>query len=324
MKKVYLFLVITAITLAACKSGGKKSMKGDETVDATDFISFFDEMALPLTLSDSVFLKKPGDSTLIESAVYNQFIPDSIFKTFGKNKLKFHAIGKFRNQEEETYLIFRAVATGKQQVYVAAFNKENKFSAAMPAISMAGKAGTEKISVDKKFTFTHTTYSKAPDGSSGTVNEVYAYNTAGFFMMILTDGVPAGTDLPIIDPNDTLTRKSRYAGNYAKDKRNLLSIRDGVTTQQLRFFIHIETKQDRFCDGEIKGEAIMIGPDSASYTGNGDPCILGFKFKANSIRITETNCGNHRGLECSFDGTFSRQKVASKPKERKPVVKKTK
>ncbi|MES2772899.1 MAG: hypothetical protein V4722_01855 [Bacteroidota bacterium] len=323
MKKIALFLLIATITLAACKGGGKKSMKGDEQVDAADFISFFDDLRLPLLLSDSIFIKKASDSSLIETAVFNQFISDSVFRNeFGKTKPRVYAIGKFNNPEAETYLIFRAAATGKQHVYVAAIDNENKFRAAMPVLSSGGVTGRERLSIDTKLNFTHATDTRASDGSGNTVSQVYAYNNAGLFMVILTDGVPAGTDLPIVDPNDTLPRKSKYAGNYAKDKRNILSIRDAATAQQFRFFIHIEKKEPRFCDGELKGEARMVGTDSATYTSNGDPCSLGFKFSGNSIRITETNCGNRHGMECSFDGTFAKQKTPVKPKEKKPVVKK--
>lgn len=312
------FILIAFIALAGCKGGGKKSMKGDEQVEAGDFISFFDDVTLPLALSDSLFNKKPGDSSQIEAAIFKQFINDSILKKeFGKTLPKIFALGKFRNGAEETYLLFRAVAPASQHVYVAAMNKENKFTAAVPVLSSAGVPGRERLTVDSKYNFTHADDTRAADGSSSTVTQVYAYNNAGVFMVILTDGVPAGTDLPIVDPNDTLSRKNKYAANYAKDKRNILTIRDGSKPQQVRFFIHIEKKEPQFCDGQLKGEAIMSGADSATFTGSGEPCSLGFKFSSNSIRVTETNCGNRHGMECSFNGSFLKQKPAVKAKEKK-------
>ena len=82
------------MALYSCKSGGKKSMKGDEKVEAPDFVSFFNDLSLPITLSDSLFIKKPADSSLIESAVFHQFVSDTIFKNeFGKEKPKVFAIG---------------------------------------------------------------------------------------------------------------------------------------------------------------------------------------------------------------------------------------
>jgi hypothetical protein len=323
MKKIITSILIAAIALSGCKGGGKKSMKGDEKVEATDFVSFFNDLSLPITLSDSIFIKKPADSSLIETAVFHQFVSDTIFKNeFGKEKTKVFAIGKFSNGEEETYLLLRATAPGKQFVYVAAVDKNNQFMAAMPLLSSSKPKGSETMVIDAKYNFTHSTNTRLSDGSVNTTSEVYAYNNAGLFMVILTDGVPAGTDLPIIDPNDTLSRQSRFAGNYAKDKRNILSIRDAASAQQFKFFIHIEKKDGRFCDGELKGEAKMVGSDSATYTGNGDPCTLSFKFGGGSIRITETNCGNRRGQECSFDGLFRKQKEPAKPKDKKPAVKK--
>ncbi len=323
MKKIIPCILIAAIALSGCKGGSKKSMKGDETVDAADFVSFFKNISLPITLSDSLFIKKPADSTLIESSVFNQFVSDTIFKNeFGKVLPKVYAIGKFSNGEEETYLLLRATASGKQMAYAVTINKKNQFMAAMPVLSTAKPKGTETMIIDAKYNFTHSTNTRLSDGSVNTLSKVYAYNNAGIFMVILTDGVPAGTDLPIIDPNDTLSRKGRFSGNYAKDKRNILNIRDAATAQQFKFFIHIEKKDGRFCDGELKGEARMVGSDSATYTANGDPCTLGFKFGGGSIRITESNCGNRRGAECSFDGLFRKQKEPVKSKEKKPVVKK--
>jgi len=293
-------------------------MKGDETIEATDFVAFFDDLRLPLTLSDSVFKKKPNDTAQIELAVFKQFISDTIFKKeFGKEQPKLFAVGKFANEKEETYLLVRATTASQQQLYVAVIDKADKFKSAMPLISSKNKAGTESVLVDEKFLFTHATITTSAGGTSSTVSQVYAYNNAGLFMTILTDGLPAGTLLPIIDPIDTLPRKGKYAGNYAIDKRNLLSIRDAANAQVLKFFIHIEKSKNRPCDGELKGEAKMIGTDSAFYIGNGDPCEIGFRFIGNMIRISERNCGNKHGAECNFNGTFTRQKNPAKPVEKK-------
>jgi len=310
------------ICLAACK-GGKKPLKADDKVDVQDLISFFDETSLPLTLTDTLFKKMPNDSFLIEAAVFSQFINDSIFKPeFGKNIPKVYQIGTFANGKKETYLIFRAVHDKKQHVYAAALDEKKIFKAAMDILPYSGTVGRNKVTIDNKFGFSLWNLMKGSDGANYPVSKVCAYNTAGLFMVILTDGLPPGVDVPIFDPIDTLPKKGKFAGNYEKDKRNFISIRDSKTPQQFMFFVYTE-KRSTNSHGELKGEATMIGKDSAFYKGTGDPCAIGFKFGANSIHITEANCGNRHDVDCSFDGSYPKRKVVT-PKVEKPVVKKKK
>ena len=80
------------------------------------------------------------------------------------------------------------------------------------------------------------------------------------------------------------------------------------------FFIHFD-KNNGACTGELKGEAIIKSPTVAEYREGGDPCVLRFTFTTGSVILKEEEgCGSHRGLRCSFDGSFARKK------EPKPVV----
>ena len=70
------------------------------------------------------------------------------------------------------------------------------------------------------------------------------------------------------------------------------------------------------CQAELKGEAIFVTADSAVYTTKTDPCVIGFKFRAKSVRITEaTICGNKRPADCSFNVTYNRQKSPATDKK---------
>ena len=58
----------------------------------------------------------------------------------------------------------------------------------------------------------------------------------------------------------------------------------------------------------------MTDAKNAVFTEHGDPCVIDFKFTANSIKIKEQdNCGSHRGIKCPFDFTF-KKKVSPKKK----------
>jgi hypothetical protein len=312
-----LILLASVLTIVACKGGSKKMLNSGENIEATDFIAFFDDLKLPLNLTDSIFAKKQKDSSLIDAAIFKKFTSDTLFTTdFGKEKLKTYAVGKFANGEEETYLLVKAISASKQILYALALDKNQQFSASMPLLKSAYAKGAEQIIIDGKYNFTHNLTTKLKDGETDIESQVYAYNNAGLFMVILTDGVGNLNEQPIINPIETLPRKSKYATNYAKDKRNIVCIRDGATPDKIKFFIHIEKSVTRFCDGELKGEAKMIGTDSASYTGIGEPCALGFKFKNGTVEVTESNCGNKHGMECSFDGKYGKPKAELTEKEK--------
>jgi hypothetical protein len=321
MKRIILNSLLVILMFASCKHGtDKKSMKGDEQVVVADFIAFFDKIDLPVTFKDSLLAKKPNDSAMISQTVFSQFISDTVFHNDFKGETpNIYAVGQFKNGKKETYLLFKGVHNKKQKLYVAVLNEKDSFKTCYPMLSLNGNPGKESLSIDNKFTFTNSSDTKGEDGTIYTVNKVLAYNM-GAFMVILTDGLPAGVQLPIIDPIDTLPRKGKFGGNYTINKRNFVSIRDGSKPQQVRFFIHVE--KDKNASGELKGEAMMLTSDSAIYKADGDPCGLSIKFNGSSLMVTESNCGNRHDMGCTFDGKFIKQKEITKPKEKKKAANK--
>jgi hypothetical protein len=126
----------------------------------------------------------------------------------------------------------------------------------------------------------------------------------------------------ITNPIDTLSRKNKLSADYTAGKMNLVSIRDGRKNDRISFFIHFE-KNNGECSGELKGEAILKGSNSAEYRQNGDPCILRFNFTSSSLGLKEVEaCGSHRGLRCLFDGSFVRKKEISQAPPKKKTRKK--
>jgi hypothetical protein len=63
------------------------------------------------------------------------------------------------------------------------------------------------------------------------------------------------------------------------------------------------------CVGELKGVFTMKDANNAQYRFNGDPCVIDFNFEDNQVSLKEQgNCGNHRGIKCYFDDSFTRKK----------------
>lgn len=287
-------------------------MSGEESVSMNDFVSFFDEIKLPVTISDSILKKPVNDSNKIGVAVWNQFIGDSIFSSFyGVEKPAIYAIGRFRNQEEETYLLVRTQGKTKKGAYVISVSPQEKFSAYMLLLG-TGKQNNEvdRVTIDSKFNFTLTDQYKDLDGSLGEYSTVYAYNNAGLFMVILKDGMQKGEIRPIINPIDTLPATFKFSGDYGKDDRNFISIRDGKNKGEFLFFINFDKGASTTCQSELKGEAVFINTDSALFETKTDPCKIGFVFSKNRVTINEiNNCGNWRPADCNFNASYSRLKT---------------
>ena len=54
MIRLFTLFSVLAILLAGCSGKSKKKMSGEEEITARDFVEFFDEVKLPITLTDSI------------------------------------------------------------------------------------------------------------------------------------------------------------------------------------------------------------------------------------------------------------------------------
>jgi hypothetical protein len=320
IRKLTLLLFAFAL-LTGCRHKKKPSLSGDEPVEVSDFIEFFQPVKLSYQLADSSLPKKEKDSLLISYKVFTQFVPDSVInKIFGKAvKPKIYAMGKAEEPKAETYLFIKAVSDDKKAVLILAFDKKQQFIAAMTALRPDANAATlQSVTMDRKYTITKTVLRKNANGNMSEGKDVYVLNAeAKNFMLIMTDALE---DKPteLINPIDTLPRRNKFSADYGSGKMNLVSIRDGRKNDRISFFVHFE-KNNGACTGELKGEAMFRSPNTAEYREAGDPCILKFIFSSGSVSLKEEEgCGSRRGLQCLFDGSFPRKKD-TRPK---PVVKK--
>jgi len=172
---------------------------------------------------------------------------------------------------------------------------------------------TQLSTIDKSNAIIKTVTQKKPNGDVAEGKDVYQYvPEAKQFTLLLTN--PLNNTAELINPLDTLSRKHKLAGDYLKDKKNFVSIRDGRSSTELLLFIHIQKGE---CSGEIKGTLLLTSSTRGVYRQSGDPCELNFQFAGNTISLKEGGgCGSRRGLDCSFDGTYTRKKE-TKPKSTK-------
>lgn len=309
--RITFILLIAVVLLGSCKSRSKPTPAGEKPVEVADFIAFFPQQSLPFSFTDSLLNAREKDSLVIDTKVFSRFVPDSILAVvFGKNtKPKIYPLGRVGNPP---LLLVKAVTSSRKATFIVALDRKNQFVAALTAQRSDLPTILERTTtIDSKLTITKSQERKNRDGSISEGRDVYVLNEAGRnFSLIMTDALD---DKPaeLVNPIDTLPRKNKVAADYTGGKMNLVSIRDGRRSDRLTFFIHFE-KGD--CNGELKGEAMIKSPTLAEYREPGDPCVLQFKFTPSSITLAEEEgCGAHRGLRCSFNGTFARKKEV-KPK----------
>ena len=319
MKKILIVLLIPALLLS-CKSK-KKSLQGEEAVEVSDFIDFFPETSLPARIGDTTLTRRETDSVLISYKIFTQFVPDSVLiKDFGKGvRPKIYPVYRTREKGKEIYLIVKAVHGNKRVGYLACFSNEEKYLNAMPLIRLGFDSRTNAYGMlDNKFQIT--TYREKKNGAEIQFKRnVYIFNSAtNAFTLIMTEPNEEMIE-QIINPIDTLQKKNKLSGDYVKDKRNFVSIRDAKKTGELLFFIHFE-KDNGECTGEIKGMLHLDAKNIAHYKEPGNPCALEFTFGTSSLAIKETGgCGSFRNIKCFFEGSYPKKPV---PKSKPPSKKK--
>ncbi len=323
LRRFFVFFLAIFI-LTGCKNKKKHSLSGDEPVEVSDFIDFFNPVKLPYQLSDTILQKKEKDSLLISYKIFTQFVPDSVLsKVYGKVQPKIYALGKAEVPKGETYLFVKTVTNDKKAVFILGFDNKKQFTAALAALRPDNNRATvQSLMMDRKYTITKTVVLRNTDGSISEGRDVYVLNgDSKSFMLIMTDALNDKVT-ELIKPIDTLPGKNKLSADYANGKMNLVAVRDGRKNDRISFFIHFE-KNNGECTGELKGEAMLKSPTTAEYRVDGDPCVLQFIFGSNSVTLKEAEgCGFHRGMNCAFDGSFARKKKVKSVSNTKTAGKK--
>ncbi len=270
---------------------------------------------VPYELSDSVLLRNK-DTSRIDPELLKPFIADSILKKmFGKiTGIRFIPMQRLLSKKGDRYFITKAVSGVRTASLLTVFAKNSDTAVSMLFLAPDSDPATDQsTTLDNAYSVSKNIVRKTKDGVPAEGKEVYAYNAAeNNFTLIMTD-VLDEKPRDLINPIDTLPRKSKYAGDYVKDKKNIVSIRDGRTPKELTVFVHFE-KEDGACTGELKGTLFLTSTTTAVYRQGSDPCVLDLIFSGNSVSLhEEEGCGSHRGLQCEFSGSYLR-KVAPKPK----------
>ena len=301
-----LISALLVFVLFSC-SNKPKDINGEEPIESADFISAFPESALPILFTDTTLDKKQDPNLLIKNKTILGFIPDSLFKnTFGSTKnIQFYRKSRYKVESEETYLFFIAVQKEKKVAYIVCFDKNLEYSAGMELLQNNSKVGVSyEAGMDKKMTVVIQRNKQSKEGKLIYNKSAYVYNTEGLFTLILTESNEPVQEKSIYNPIDSMASKGPLAGDYFIDKKNFISVRDGVKADRLFFFISI-SKKNGGCEGSLRGDMTRVKPTVFQFNKADDHCIIEFTFTKKQVQVKELEaCGNHRGVRCSFDGQF--------------------
>lgn len=317
---IRLALLIICLAFISCKN---KKTDASNSYSYEDFDSKFISGQLPLQVSDTSMYRFK-DTTTIKSPELSYLISDSIkTRLFGKPYHgKYLAFARFEKSKSEIYYLVYLITPSRRGLYIIVMDNKGNYKSSFPFLIDDNDASTILTSsIDRSFSISKTTIQKRTGGANSERKEVYQYNSNNKrFNLIMTDAMGGGVQV-MINPIDSFSKKNKFAGDYIKGKNNLVSVRDGLHSNQLLVFVHIENPESD-CSGELKGDVLMTNSNSAIYRQGGDPCILNFQFSGNSIILKEQEgCGSHRGVNCLFDGTFVKKKqVKSKVKTKRSAL----
>jgi hypothetical protein len=310
------FLLLLLVWASSCKDK-KTDFSGDTAISATDFVAVFPKINQGFRVADTNITKVADTLTIGYKAIL-QFVPDSVITGIvGKSKrLAIHPVGMIEKQKEN-YLLLSLHSQKTTHIVVLVMDKKYKFLAAKELLSDADKDGYQhSVSINREPTFL------ISREKTGAYNQLqfsrtgWVYTSSGVFMVVINDSNEGATKSAIINPIDTFPKKYRYSGDYQKNKKNFISIRDGHTTNTYTFFIHFEKEEN--CTGELKGEFKMKSANTAVFAENGDPCVIDFTFDGNEVTVKEQgSCGSHRGITCYFDDSFIKKREPRSGKKNK-------
>ena len=310
---------LAALCLVMACSEEKTDLSGNTPLKINDFNKVFKTVSLPINISDTN-LNKVRDTLEIGAKALAQFVPDSVVEKIIPAKDQKAILYPLLKIEKETeyYLMLNVHHPQKDQIAVVVFSKKNayldyKIITEFLIEQKGSRHYGKSVSINKEPTFLVEENKMDEENVLIYEKKGWAF-TENHFRLIYFDSNKKPESTTILNPIDTLATNNTYSGDYARDTKNFISLRDftGVANKY-QFFLHFEKKEGT-CVGELKG-LLSFNKNQATYTEKGDPCIIHFTIAGQIIKIKEDgNCGNHRNMTCYFNDSYDKKR---KPKKKK-------
>jgi len=313
----YLRNLLILLALIGCAET-KTDLSGNTPLKINDFNAAFKNIELPIRINDTNLVAFT-DTIKIGRKALAQFLPDSVVNAIAPKLVKnasIFTVGKIE-KETEYYLLLNNKDAKKQTVSVIAFSKKNVFLGyqILTQFDLTQKGSQfygKTLLINKEPTFLIEENKLDPEQGLTNEKKGWAYTEQGFKLIYLDANIKP-EQKAILNPIDTLPTVNTFSGDYARDKKNFISLRDFGNANKYQFFLHFE-KKDGTCVGELKG-LLNFTKNQATYSEKGDPCTIQFTITGNVIKIKEDgNCGNHRNMTCYFNDSYDKKR---KPKSKK-------
>jgi hypothetical protein len=313
----YLSNLLILVALIGCAET-KTDLSGNTPLKINDFNAAFKNIELPIRINDTNLVSFT-DTIKIGRKALEQFLPDSVVDAIAPKLVKnasIFTVGKIE-KETEYYLLLNNKDTKKQTVSVIAFSKKNVFLGyqILTQFDLTQKGSQfygKTLLINKEPTFLIEENKLDPEQGLTNEKKGWAYTEQGFRLIYLDANIKPDQKA-ILNPIDTLPTVNTLSGDYARDKKNFISLRDFGNANKYQFFLHFEKKEGT-CVGELKG-LLNFNKNQATYSEKGDPCTIQFTITGNVIKIKEDgNCGNHRNMTCYFNDSYDKKR---KPKSKK-------
>lgn len=313
----YLSNLLILLALIGCAET-KTDLSGNTPLKINDFNAAFKNIELPIRINDTNLVSFT-DTIQIGRKALEQFLPDSVVDAIAPKLLKntsIFTVGKIE-KETEYYLLLNNKDAKKQTLSVIAFSKKNVFLGyqILTQFDLTQKGSQfygKTLLINKEPTFLIEENKLDPEQGLTNEKKGWAYTDQGFRLIYLDANIKPAQKA-ILNPIDTLSTVNTFSGDYARDKKNFISLRDFGNANRYQFFLHFEKKEGT-CVGELKG-LLNFNKNQATYSEKGDPCTIQFTITGNIIKIKEDgNCGNHRNMTCYFNDSYDKKR---KPKSKK-------
>ena len=313
----YLSSLLILLALIGCAET-KTDLSGNTPLKINDFNAAFKNIDLPIRIKDTNLVAFT-DTIEIGRKALAQFLPDSVVDAIAPKLVKnssIFTVGKIE-KETEYYLLLNNKDTKKQTVSVIAFSKKNVFLGyqILTQFDLTQKGSQfygKTLLINKEPTFLIEENKLDPEQGLTHEKKGWAYTEQGFRLIYLDANIKP-EQKAILNPIDTLPTLNTFSGDYARDKKNFISLRDFGNTNKYQFFLHFEKKEGT-CVGELKG-LLNFNKNQATYSEKGDPCTILFTITGNVIKIKEDgNCGNHRNMTCYFNDSYDKKRKTKSKK----------
>ncbi len=313
----YLSNLLILLALIGCAET-KTDLSGNTPLKINDFNAAFKNIELPIRINDTNLVSFT-DTIKIGRKALEQFLPDSVVEAIAPKLLKntsIFTVGKIE-KETEYYLLLNNKDAKKQTVSVIAFSKKNVFLGyqILTQFDLTQKGSQfygKTLLINKEPTFLIEENKLDPEQGLTNEKKGWAYTEQGFRLIYLDANIKP-EQKAILNPIDTLPTLNSLSGDYARDKKNFISLRDFGNANKYQFFLHFEKKEGT-CVGELKG-LLNFNKNQATYSEKGDPCTILFTITGNVIKIKEDgNCGNHRNMTCYFNDSYDKKRKSKSKK----------